>query len=749
MLKTLKQAETLESSQPNLSLELYSQLAGNKEISSFRVHQAKVALSCAILSGLGFFIGTLIATTLAFVLAQSMGIDKNDFPTPIFALILGIVLGASKGAGLGYYLFTSHRTFVISLSCAITYATGAFISSVIIHPGTLADFKMPEPTIVILISIIVGTLLGLGYSVSFDDGESKFMAVISGLSGTLLASLFSIILGGRFASDSTLCTLVISSAFAISGLFEGFMLSYGDKFRMQIASLSRLGSARILGSLGRVEDAQQILSQLEKTDIPAIEKLAKATKNAILGDYSTALALISETEKMPDNAKGIDPLLLKSTIALTGVFTTSKSKRAYPQPQLQSRQTAYSKPAQSQPHPQSQPQSSTQVQLAPELTKPPTTQSMQSQPIQAKMGSKPIPSSIAPSVPTSVPTPKIPIIPQEKTNVPTQTQNIPTITEKEIPPRQPAQPHPQFDKFVAHFERTKKMIEDCKRKIDDAKRAGFNVAPCIPIIKEAQKAFEEGDYKRARELTEVCEKELDKNTNLRHQVIEKLNVVKAKAEDAKAIGANIKRVLEAINGVEYDFANENYENCLNGIIRAADEIRLAVKVVVPQFIRTAENDAEKCEKMGIEVSGLRAAIKEVEDAFACNDYGAVLSFATSCNKERMRILKLASELKNCGSCGEEIPEDLEHVKCKCGKKYHIGCAQRNGECVVCLSKLEIPASALAEAYKCFVCGGMIKPGLVVITCRCGKGYHDFCAKRVSVCPNCGADLTINPKPKSE
>jgi hypothetical protein len=237
MLKTLKQAETLENSQPNIALEFYSRLVGKKEISSFRSHQLKVTFSTAILSGLGFFLGTLIATTLAFILAQPLGVDKNDFPTPIFALLLGIILGASKGAALGHYLFTSQRTSVISAACAITLGLGALISSIIIHPGGLADFKMPEPTIVILVSIILGTLSGLGYSVSFDDGESKFMAVISGLSGTLIASLFGIIIGEKFADNSTLCTLVLSLAFTISGSFEGFMLSYGDKLKMHVAAL--------------------------------------------------------------------------------------------------------------------------------------------------------------------------------------------------------------------------------------------------------------------------------------------------------------------------------------------------------------------------------------------------------------------------------------------------------------------------------------------------------------------------------
>ena len=57
-------------------------------------------------------------------------------------------------------------------------------------------------------------------------------------------------------------------------------------------------------------------------------------------------------------------------------------------------------------------------------------------------------------------------------------------------------------------------------------------------------------------------------------------------------------------------------------------------------------------------------------------------------------------------------------------------------------------SIAAEAAMCGVCMGVIKTGLVMITCTCGKKYHDSCANRMSGCPNCnillktGDDVTL-------
>ena len=50
---------------------------------------------------------------------------------------------------------------------------------------------------------------------------------------------------------------------------------------------------------------------------------------------------------------------------------------------------------------------------------------------------------------------------------------------------------------------------------------------------------------------------------------------------------------------------------------------------------------------------------------------------------------------------------------------------------------------LGKAVTCNICFGIIKPGLPVVTCGCGKHYHLVCIKRVNECPNCG--LKVNRK----
>jgi len=46
-----------------------------------------------------------------------------------------------------------------------------------------------------------------------------------------------------------------------------------------------------------------------------------------------------------------------------------------------------------------------------------------------------------------------------------------------------------------------------------------------------------------------------------------------------------------------------------------------------------------------------------------------------------------------------------------------------------------------EVGTCFVCRGLVYPADSV-TCTCGKKFHEFCAKAVSICPACGEEFNF-------
>lgn len=55
-----------------------------------------------------------------------------------------------------------------------------------------------------------------------------------------------------------------------------------------------------------------------------------------------------------------------------------------------------------------------------------------------------------------------------------------------------------------------------------------------------------------------------------------------------------------------------------------------------------------------------------------------------------------------------------------------------------LRKASLPAAD--KAVICSICSGMIKIGLPIVRCACGKSYHSSCAERLGECPKCGGGI---------
>jgi hypothetical protein len=54
-------------------------------------------------------------------------------------------------------------------------------------------------------------------------------------------------------------------------------------------------------------------------------------------------------------------------------------------------------------------------------------------------------------------------------------------------------------------------------------------------------------------------------------------------------------------------------------------------------------------------------------------------------------------------------------------------------------EIEVEKKEVGQS-KCNICLGLIKPNLPIIVCRCGNTYHESCAERVEVCPQCGEKI---------
>jgi hypothetical protein len=120
--------------------------------------------------------------------------------------------------------------------------------------------------------------------------------------------------------------------------------------------------------------------------------------------------------------------------------------------------------------------------------------------------------------------------------------------------------------------------------------------------------------------------------------------------------------------------------------------------------------------------------------------------------------KVPSAKKKGKQLKENLEEELDHdenisdnvdetditkskVKKKLKGKTEIKKKAGSDRGVTDKKKLDKPIiHTLDKIVKCNICFGNIKTGLNIITCSCGKHYHENCAKRVGVCPVCEIGL---------
>jgi len=56
-------------------------------------------------------------------------------------------------------------------------------------------------------------------------------------------------------------------------------------------------------------------------------------------------------------------------------------------------------------------------------------------------------------------------------------------------------------------------------------------------------------------------------------------------------------------------------------------------------------------------------------------------------------------------------------------------------------KKKVRVAPSDKSVSCSICFGIVKTGLLLATCSCGKKYHLACFERVGECPNCGLDIS--------
>lgn len=434
-------------------------------------------------------------------------------------------------------------------------------------------------------------------------------------------------------------------------------------------------------------------------------------------------------------------------IVVTKVLSKEKKEHTMPigqtQPQIQPQpmpqqmglpQQPHFPPQQMQMHPH--PSSVSTVTTTP--SQPIPNQPIQSQPIP----NQPLPpypqypqpqtqqAHVQPTMQTSqypIPQPNIPPQPQVQPMVQQQTPQITQTTQTVQQPPQVSQPSQQQTTVQVETQVSPKPTEQpTTQPLEPKVEPQPHVQPDVvqPQPEKPVEPKEEEDRFHKGKKCRLCGTPLEEGDTCKGCTAKvalsmaENSIAELKAEGAKVyVDAKIKDAKTALD-------NNDFENA----IKIAHEIQEQGKDIGQKFseakrqLDAAKSTLTEVEKAGVDVSQARTTLTLATSFFEDGEYDKCLRYG-------VKAERLAKDLADKAKVTMKKPSEPAPTTQPTAQPT--GPSQQ---------KQETPQPTSMKATLCNICRGVIKPGLPIIKCSCGRQFHEACASRVGDCPSCGRKI---------
>ncbi|RLF49248.1 MAG: hypothetical protein DRN20_02585 [Thermoplasmata archaeon] len=343
----------------------------------------------------------------------------------------------------------------------------------------------------------------------------------------------------------------------------------------------------------------------------------------------------------------------------------------------------------------------------------------------------------------------------------------------------------------------KDRLEFAKSLIERAAKLGYKSEQLDAMAREVDDAYNVGEYNKMLSLVDEIAKECHKG--MRAVVESRLNACENGLKTVLDAGISDKMFMSMLNDARKKLGEEKYEEALAILNRFEETMReqLDKQKKVVDAIYAADSAIHNAKKFGLDVKNAELLLEEalgikskepekamelavkakedverVFDAFGpnltidvpdkvdamINEWNSITVKVKNIGRGLAKDVSVSVDAKNADVAdaksmpalaggGEKsvevkfMPKSLRDVSLRIKAR---GYRVFDGHEVVAeaLVSVEVLTSVFKrgvaeEAVKCPICKGTIKPGLSIITCKCGATYHEQCAMRRGVCPNCG------------
>jgi len=290
-------------------------------------------------------------------------------------------------------------------------------------------------------------------------------------------------------------------------------------------------------------------------------------------------------------------------------------------------------------------------------------------------------------------------------------------------------------------DRVSQALSHSEEAVSHAKRIGADVSESEELLKEGRQALAEQQYEKAFRLAGRSVEVVESTRMLEKRFIELTYQAESMIRSAKKFGIDVREA-ERVLREALSTKKEDRGKSMALAEESCELVKAAVEAFTPAM--DASLDIEKvilnewCEATLTLSNTGKALAKDVKvhilgDAEVQGLRDIIAIRARASEKIPIKIKMTASGAIPLAIqiTSHRVFDDKEYVQ---ERIAHI-------EVPELVEKAEEPEKLVAEQEtRCPICRSIIKKGLTIAKCSCGKVFHELCASRAQRCPACSLPL---------
>jgi hypothetical protein len=177
------------------------------------------------------------------------------------------------------------------------------------------------------------------------------------------------------------------------------------------------------------------------------------------------------------------------------------------------------------------------------------------------------------------------------------------------------------------FRNTHKVLAAADARLTEAGGLGVNTADAANLLMAARKSAASGDYPKAVEQAEQSREAVARNIESHQQTVGALELARAHAREAEAMGADVARASELLEQASSGLVARNYDQAMEKIVECEQELVRSQETLVRDTTILATAVLDEAAKIGAEIDRAKEILTSAEMAEQARDFDGAFKLA--------------------------------------------------------------------------------------------------------------------------